>query len=60
MLLRGPEEVEENRSGKTSRVDRRSMSAWEGLERKVCLTSAGIWNYTETTILLNPIHSETE
>lgn len=31
VLLCGPEGVEENRNGKTSRVDRRSVSAWGGL-----------------------------
>ena len=31
VLLRGTEGVEENWNGKTSRVDRRSVSAWGGL-----------------------------
>ena len=40
VLLRVPEEVEENWNGKTSRADRRSESAWGGLEWKVLSTSA--------------------
>ena len=43
VLLRGSEGVVQNWNGKTSRADRRSVSAWGGLEWKVCTTSAGAW-----------------
>jgi hypothetical protein len=43
VLLRGIEGVVQNWKGKTSHADRRSVSAWEGSERKVCTTSGGAW-----------------
>ena len=42
-LLRGCEGVVQNWNGKTSRGDRRSVSARGGLEWKGCATSAGAW-----------------
>ncbi|MCM4167809.1 hypothetical protein DHD08_08970 [Arenibacter sp. H213] len=47
MFLRGSEVVGENWNGKTSRVDRRSESAWGGLQWKVCSTSARAWDFIE-------------
>ncbi|WP_157941216.1 MULTISPECIES: hypothetical protein [Arenibacter] len=38
------EEVGQNWNGKTSQADQLSVSAWGGLERKGCPTSAGIGN----------------
>ena len=35
--------VVQNWNGKTSHADRRSVSAWGGLEWKGCTTSTGVW-----------------
>ena len=44
----------ENRSGKSIQADRRSVSAWRGLEWKGFTTSAGAWGNMETyTYLVN-------
>ena len=43
VLLRGSEGVVQNWNGKTSHADRRSVSAWGGLEWKGCTTSTGVW-----------------
>lgn len=45
VLLRGREGVLQNRNGKTSRPDRRSVSERGGSEWKVCKTSAGAWGH---------------
>lgn len=42
-LLRGSEGVAQNWNGKTSRADRRSVSARGGLKWKGCTTTAGAW-----------------
>ncbi|WP_158657098.1 hypothetical protein [Maribacter cobaltidurans] len=43
VLLRGIEDFGQNWNGKTPRADRRSVSAWGGLQWKVCPISAEAW-----------------
>jgi len=45
VLSRGREGVVQNWNGKTSRADRRGVSACGGLKWKGCAISAGAWVY---------------
>ena len=42
----------ENRSGKSVQADRRSVSAWRGLERKGFPTSAGAWEQLKSILFI--------
>ena len=45
LLSCGSEGVVQNWNGKTSQVDRRSVSGWGGLKWKVCATFVGDWEH---------------